>query len=331
MPNTMPAIPVDNGLVAAYVLDGQGGGRALDWAGVKAWTPDQGLLWVHLDHETPETARWIETQGSLNPVVREALLASETRPRSFAFEDGLLVILRGVNLNPGAEPEDMVGLRMWLQERMIITVRRRPLMAIVTMRARIDKGRGAKTAGDFLAVIAGLLVERMGPVINDLHDAVDALEDGLHTMNSAEVREGIYGLRHQAILLRRYLAPQRDVLSRLQMEPHPWLSPRNKMELREVADRTLRHVEELDEARERSVLLKDELIAILSEKTNRTMYLLTVVAAIILPLSFLTGLLGINVKGVPGAETDWAFLAVCAIMVVIGAIEIWLFRKWRWL
>jgi len=323
--------PAQAGLVAAYLLDGNGGGRELDWAGVRAWTPDQGLMWVHLEQGASETAHWVETECKLNPVVREALLASETRPRSFAFEDGLLVILRGVNLNPGAVPEDMVGLRMWFQEHLVITVRRRPLMAIVNMREQVAAGSGPKSAGDFLARIAGLLVERMSPVISDLHDSVDALEEDLEVENSTAIRERIYGFRHQSILLRRYIAPQRDVLSRLQSEPHPWLSPRNKMELREIADRTLRFVEELDEVRERAVLLKDELIALLSEKANRTMYILTVVAAIMLPLSFLTGLLGINVKGVPGAETDWAFIAVCVIMAVIGVVEIWLFRKWRWL
>jgi len=331
MTQTQGTATAQAGLVAAYLLDGTGGGRELDWAGVRAWTPDQGLLWVHLDHSAPETAHWIEHECGLNPVVQEAMLASETRPRSFTFEDGLLVILRGVNLNPGAVPEDMVGLRMWLQEHLVVTVRRRPLMAITTLREQMAAGSGPKTAGDFLARIAGLLVERMSPVISDLHDNVDALEDELEAQDSSSIRERIYGFRHQSILLRRYIAPQRDVLARLQSEPQPWLSSRNKMELREIADRTLRFVEELDEVRERAMLLKDELIALLSEKANRTMYILTVVAAIMLPLSFLTGLLGINVKGVPGAETDWAFIAVCLIMMMIGVIEIWLFKKWRWL
>ncbi|MEK9754825.1 MAG: zinc transporter ZntB [Rhodospirillaceae bacterium] len=331
MAETMPADWAVDGLVAAYVLDGKGGGREVDWAGVRAWTPDQGVLWVHLEQNVAQAAHWIQNESGLDPVVSDALLAAETRPRAFSEQDGFLVILRGVNLNPGAVPEDMVGLRMWLRENLIVTVRRRPLMAVVTMRERLARGRGATGAGDFLAQVAGLLVERMGPVIGELHDGVDALEDGLGTLAAAEIREGVYAHRHQAILLRRYLAPQREVLARLAGEQQPWLPPRAKMELREVADRTLRYVEELDEVRERAVLLKDELIAILSEKTNRTMYLLTVVAAIMLPLSFLTGLLGINVKGVPGAETDWAFIAVCAIMLVIGVIEIWLFRKWRWL
>ena len=330
MADTMPAIEAVDGLVAAYVLDGKGGGRKLDWAGVRAWKPEKGVLWVHLEHDAPTAIHWIGAESGLDPVIAEALLAAETRPRAFVDGDGLLVTLRGVNLNPGAVPEDMVGLRIWLREHLIVTVRRRPLMAMVTMRERLEKGRGAAGAGEFLAQVAGLLVERMGPVIGELHDGVDALEDGLGTLAAAEIREGVYGFRHQSILLRRYLAPQREVLARLATETQPWLVPRAKMELREVADRLLRHIEELDEVRERAVLLKDELIAILSEKTNRTMYLLTVVAAIMLPLSFLTGLLGINIGGIPGSDNPAAFGIFLGFLsiVVVGQVIFFRFRKW---
>lgn len=334
MSHTEPKAPVsidDGGLVAAYVLDGKGGAVELSWDGVHAWKPEDGVLWVHLDRSASDTAAWMSEASGVNPIVQDALMATESRPRSFTFEGGLLVNLRGVNLNPGANPEDMVGLRLWIEDHRVISVRQRRLMAVNTVRERLHAGRGPRTSGDFLAQIADTLVERMAPVIGDLHDRVDDLEEGIDTLDSATIRADVYAFRREAILLRRYLAPQRDVLSRLQMEDHAWLSQRNRMELREVTDRTMRYVEELDEVRERSVLLKDELLAMLSEKTNRTMYLLTLVAAVMLPLSFLTGLLGINVKGIPGAETDWAFLAVCGLLIVIAVGQIVLFRKWKWL
>lgn len=325
------ATTAGNGLVAAYLLDGQGGATEISWDGVRDWRPEDGVLWVHLERAAPETAAWMTDGSGLNPIAQEALMATESRPRMFVHDGGLQVNLRGVNLNPGANPEDMVGLRLWIEDHRVISVRQRRLMAINSVRERLHGGRGPRTTGDFLAQISDALVERMVPVISELRDRVDESEESIDTLDSATVRANVYEFRHQAILLRRYLAPQRDVLSRLQLEDHAWLSQRNRMELREVTDRTMRFVEELDEVRERSVLLKDELLAMLSEKTNRTMYLLTLVAAIMLPLSFLTGLLGINVKGIPGAETDWAFLAVCGLLVAIGAVQIVLFRKWKWL
>ena len=97
-----------------------------------------------------------------------------------------------------------------------------------------------------------------------------------------------------------------------------------------MADRITRHVEELEEVRERTAVLQDELLNQLSETTNRTIYLLTIVAAIILPLSFITGLLGINVGGIPGVENHWSFWIVCLLLAVFGVVEVWLFRKLKW-
>lgn len=320
-----------SGLVAAYLLNDQGAGTPLDWDSVKAWQPADGVLWVHLERGAPDTADWLAGDAGLNPIIQDALMATESRPRATPFAGGLLVFLRGVNLNPNANPEDMVGLRLWIEDHRVISVRQRRVMAVQTIRERVEAGRGPHTAGDFLTQIADCLSERMAPVLADIHDGIDALEDRIEIAQGAELRSEIYEYRHQAILLRRYMAPQREVLSRLQVEDQPWLSERNKLELRELADRMTRYVEELDEVRERAVLLKDEMIALMSERANRTMYLLTLVAAIMLPLSFITGLLGINVGGIPGADVKWAFALVCGILVLIGVVQIWLFRRWKWL
>jgi zinc transporter len=106
----------NNGLIAAYLLDGKGGGQKVGWKEIREWTPSDGLLWVHLNFEGPEAQRWIREESQLEDVVGDVLLADESRPRVTAFDDGLLIALRGVNLNPGAEPEDMVSLRIWAEK-----------------------------------------------------------------------------------------------------------------------------------------------------------------------------------------------------------------------
>jgi len=148
---------------------------------------------------------------------------------------------------------------------------------------------------------------------------------------SGNLREALGGLRRQAIMLRRYLAPQRDVLSRLQVEQAGWLGQGHRLHLREIADRITRYVEDLDAARERAAVIQEQLTGRLSEQMNRTMYVLSLVAAIFLPLGLLTGLLGINVGGIPGAENHWAFALVTFMLVVIAAGQIWLFRRTKML
>ena len=320
-----------DGLICAYALDGAGGGRPLTWDAIEAWEPSAGVLWVHLDRTGEKARTWLEQSSGIDPVIQSVLLMEEVRPRSLQSEDALLVILRGVNLNPGAEPEDMVGVRLWIEPQRIITVRHRRLMAVNDIREKLDSGHGPSAPGDFLVQIADRLIDRMGPVLSDLDDSVDQLEDEVLTAESAQLRTRLSGLRREAITLRRYLAPQRDVMARLQMEQVSWLDAAERVKLREIADRITRYVEDLDSARERAAVTQDELNSRLSDQMNRTMYLLTVVAAVLLPPSLLTGLLGINVGGLPGVESPWAFYLVLALIMLMAPLEIWVLRRLRWI
>jgi zinc transporter len=320
----------EDGLIAGFLLDGNGGGRAVGWPAIEAWQPDQGVLWVHLDRHSERACRWVQDDSRLDRITADALLAEETRPRSASVGHGLLVILRGVNLNPGADPEDMVSLRLYADDRRIISVRLRRLMAVSDLTERLTGGQGPRTTGDFLAMVADLLVARMEPVIDSLGEGVDLLETELSTLRPQRARHDLRELRHTAIVLRRYLTPQRDIMGRLQMEACDWLSQHNRIALREVGDRIARYVEELEEVRERAAVLQDELLNRLSETANRTIYLLTIVAAIMLPLSFVTGLLGINVGGMPGVDDPRAFWIVCLLLLAFAIAEIWIFRKLKW-
>lgn len=320
----------EDGLIFAYRLDGRGGGQGVGWSEIRKASRDD-LLWIHLNYRGSETRRWLTKESGIDPLICEALLATETRPRVVGAGDGLLVVLRGVNLNPGADPEDMVSLRMWIDGHRIVTMRYQHLKAIEDLRAAIASASGPTGTGHFLVEIANRLVERMGDVLANLDDTVDSMEDEVLTAESYEIRPKLASLRRQAIGLRRYLAPQREVLSRLQTERSSWLSEMDRVRLREVADRTTRYVEDLDSARDRAAVTQEELNSRLSEQMNRRVYVLAVVAGIFLPLGLLTGLLGINVGGIPGTENKWAFAIVCVLLLGLAATVVWVFRRKKWM
>ncbi|MEQ8194431.1 MAG: zinc transporter ZntB [Rhodospirillales bacterium] len=321
----------DDGLVCAYLQPPQGTWTEIGWEEVRAWTPKAGLLWVHLDRTAERTKAYLHGESGLDPLVAENLLAEETRPRALEIDGNLLVSLRGVNLNPNADPDDMVSLRLWLTPSYIITARHRRIMAISDMRERIEKGRGPQTAGDFLVEVAGRLVDRMSPVIEDLDEAENDIEDRVVAGDHKDSRSQLGALRREAIGLRRYLAPQREAMSRIQGEPISWLDPRQKARLREISDRILRYIEDLDAIRERAAVIQDEVANRVAEEMNKNMYMLAIVATVLLPLGFVTGLLGINVDGMPGSkETPWAFWAVTGFLGLFVAVEIYLMRKFKW-
>lgn len=320
-----------NGLVFAYELNGSGGGTSINWEGIRKWRPESGTLWLHLDYSGCNAQKWLASESGIDPVMVEALTAEETRPRSLVYKGGMLLILRGVNLNPGADPEDMVSLRFWIESNRIVTLRHRHVMAIDDLHQAIEAGDGPKSAGGFLEDLCDRLVSRMGAVISDIDDSVDALEDELLDAHSYDMRQKIAGIRRAAIGLRRYLAPQRDVMSRLHNEKVDWLSEIERMRLREIADRTARFVEDLDAIRDRATVTQEELNNSLAEQMNKTMYVLSIVAGIFLPLGLLTGLLGINVGGIPGTENPLAFTVFCVLLLVVAGLQVWLFKRKKWM
>ncbi len=319
----------NDGLIWAYRVDDGGQARAVEWDSLDA--PETGFCWAHLDLEAAPATRWLREKSGLSEIECSALLAEETRPRATLMRDGLVLILRGVNLNPGADPEDMVSVRMWVEADRVITVRRRRLLALEDVRERFAEGRGASNVGEFVSELADRLVERMSGVIGGLDERLDHLEEGDQSGDERETRRKLAGLRRESIALRRHLAPQRDALARLCTERLPWLGDLARLALREALDRTTRYVEDLEATRERAAVAQDELASRLSEQLNRRMYALSVVAGVFLPLSFVTGLLGINVGGIPGADTGWGFAAVSASLVLLALGEIALFRRVGWL
>jgi zinc transporter len=230
-----------------------------------------------------------------------------------------------------ADPDDMVSLRLWLESNRIITTRHRRLMAVSEISERISSGRGPKNTGDFLVEVTARLVDRMSPVIEGLDESEDEIEDMVVTGEYENLRSELAKIRREAISLRRYLSPQREAMSRLQSETIEWLSAGQKARLREVSDRIIRYVEDLDSIRERAAVIQDEVANRVSEQINNNMFILAVVATVLLPLGFVTGLLGINVDGMPGAkDAPWAFWQVTGALAVFVVIEVIIMKKLKW-
>ena len=185
-------------------------------------------------------------------------------------------------------------------------------------------------AGEFIASLAYRLTARMSDVISGLDDTVDAFEEEIIGQPNQSFRSQLVGLRREVIMLRRYLAPQRDALSRLQSENVDWLSAENKLTLREAGDRLIRYIEDLDSSRDRAAVAYEELNSQLAEQMNSRMYVLSVVAALFLPLGFLTGLFGINVGGIPFAEDPYGFIEIILLLIFIVVLQLVLFRYKKW-
>ncbi len=309
--------------VISIHFDGAGKGFPLDALSPAA---DRGFTWVHLRRDAPGAEEALD-QLNVDAAVREALTAEETRPRCTVHEDGILLNLRGVNLNPSEEPEDLVSVRFWLTESRIVGVWLRPLMAVRDILDATERNQAPISPGDFVSKLAVRLADRVEPSIAALNAEIDNLEEAVDDPRADGLRDNLSRVRRAAIILRRFMVPQKDALSTMQIEDIDWLRERDRVRLREATERVVRLGEDLDLIRDRAQIVHEQIMANRSELLNRRMLLLAVISVIFLPLSLITGLFGVNLAGIPGAANPWAFGTMCAVLVGIGGgLYLWIKR-----
>lgn len=300
---------------------------ALDREGAAA--ARNGYLWLHLDHHREETVAWVKAHPRFPEELKDSLLSDDARPRVLHAGEKFFLLLRGVNCNPGSDPEDMVSLKFWMEAGLIVTLRHAKVMAVDDLRRRLEEGRGPQTPGDFLLQTVQGLTRRMADVAAEIAGRLDELEDEVLGGRVSALRERILTARREVIHLKRYIHPQREVLAKLHQEPHPLFSKSNVRGLRETAEATTKILEDLDLARERAAILQEELNQVMAASMNSTLYTLSIITAIFLPLGFLTGLLGINVGGIPGEGNHHAFFYVAAGLFALAIGLLLYFRRKR--
>ena len=312
-----------DGLVFAVVMDGKGGCKELAWDGVRAWSPADGTLWVHINTDGELANKWVREESGIGRAVANTMLQpGDHRPRIQVNDDDMLAILRGVNFNPGADPEDLIGLHIWIEKHMIVSVRRRRVRSGQLVRERLNEGTGPTNPGSFLVMVSRFLLEPLGDLVEKIDDEIDGIEEALVREAYDDVRTKLRDARQLTIVLRRYLAPQRDALARLASVEVSWFSDDDRAFVREIADSTTRYVEDLDSLRERASVIQEELTTNLAERTNKTVYVLTIFSAVLLPAALLTGLFGINVGGMPWTKSELGFWLVLGGIPLLAVLVV---------
>ena len=279
------------------------------------------FIWLH-DASEGEADRLLDDLPlDLPPTVHRALVAMETRPRCEAFERGVLFNLRAPVLGDiaamGGDP--LVSIRLWAEEGLLLSVALRPSTVLAPVTERFARGE-LKDPGDVIIALVSASAEQMDEIVADLGDDLDEIESDLGPSKAYSERRKVTRLRTQAISYRRFVNPQRQALDRLALLPLDWLDDAERDAVREAGDRFARMTEELESVRERAAVVHDELTDLRSERLDTRSLQISIVAMIFLPLTFITGLLGMNVKGIPFAEDQWAFWGVTLFCLAIAGV-----------
>ncbi|QEY58489.1 zinc transporter ZntB [Pseudomonas sp. C27(2019)] len=324
---------LSQGLLHAFVLDGKGSAQAITSADLaQLQLTEQQTLWLHWERSHQHAEQWLRESSGLNEFACDLLLEENTRPRLLRLEgQELLLFLRAINQLPDAEPEDMISLRLFANAKHIYSLRQRPVQVTDELIKAFSKGFGPRNTSEVLLFFAQSLTDRVESSVEQLADTVD--QEEASTDNDKRYAPALLPLlqaRRRAANLRRFLAPQRDVFAMLTHSQETWFMADDGLYWNELNNRLMLHLEELELTRERIGLVLETEHRRRNERMSHTMYMLAIITGFFLPLTFVTGLLGINVGGIPGAEQPHGFLIACALLGVL-AVGQWLFFRWlRW-
>lgn len=293
-------------------------------ADLSAHAPAGHYRWCHFDLTDPELPDFLRTHVPDIPAA--SLTAAQTRPRCDAYGEGLMLNFRGVNLNEDGPADQMVAARLWVTPGMVVTVRLRRVFALQALRHEAEAGRAPSTPMGFVGALTAALTTRVQDTVFSLGLRVDDMEDTLLEAGGV-LSADLAGDRRKAIRFRRYLGPQRDALMALVEVDSGMISGGQRARLRELANLGKLAVEELDSLVGRMTAVQDHHDAQIAQQQARNGYVLSIVAAVFLPLGFLTGLFGVNIGGMPGIDSSWAFALLCGAMVLLSIGALWAMRR----
>ncbi len=306
-------------------LDGKGSAEQ-----VKKLEVTNHVRWSHINPFSSQTKSWLKQIPNLTEQAKSMLLARETRPRMVPEDKSISLCLRGINLNNDQSPEDMIAIRIWFSEQMIITSCGRSSQSITRIGQALGRGDGPKTTADLLMT----LIEQLGLLtvefIEKIDHSLDQEEDGMEVNCFEQFIPKMSQLRRQIAAIRRFMAPQKEALDRLYRSKSKLFNENFYDELYVQIDQFTYLLENLDLLKERALVLQEQFMANISHQQNSRLYLLAIISAIFLPLTFLSGLLGMNVGGMPGVDAPTAFWIVSGFCLVVMLVLMLWFKRKNW-
>ncbi len=308
-----------------------GGGELLD----QEW-PQGTLLWVDLEGLSPlHERRLIDWQ--YHPLAIEDTFTLQHQPKVEVYADHLFTIVRGIDFN--AQRDEATGtlrtLKMagFLSKERLVTVHRAPLRSMEAVRERVVEGGRAPDGGlaQLLYLICDEMMDLYFPVVDAIGEEIEKLEVDVVDSPQREQLERVLTLRRKLSTLRRSMLPHRQVFSHLGASRNEFYDDIGALNFRDVHENVMRLADAIDQQRDLLVNVKDTYLSVISQRTNDVMRVLTVFSAIVLPLSLIAGVYGMNFDHMPELHSRWGYFAVIGAMVTIAASMIAWFRRRGWL
>lgn len=318
----------NTGLVCGYRVDAVGAMEEIDWAGMDgALADEESVVWLHFSQTDRRARDWIERCGQIPAAGKALLLGSDTHMRIEVCGEGLAGVVGDLHHEFAEKSDRLDVLRLYLDNRCLISARRQPMQAIDKLRRSIGDGLRVERPVAIIAQFLHHVTDTLNDLLLELASDIDDLEDQLLAGKLADQGPELARIRRIAVRLRRHMVPQQHALISLLSRMPQWIGPDGASGLRNAIERLSALGHDLDLVQERARLLADQLSSRLMEQTNRNLYVLSIVTAIFLPMTLVTGIFGMNLGGMPETQDPFGFWFGIAMMLALGALSITLMRR----
>ena len=326
-------IPSNNWMIRAVLLDQKGSAKILKESQIHKWNPKDGTLWIHVNLSHPKAQQFLENDIHLDEWTKRALInPSQLKPCSLIHNNGLLLIIRTTNLTPRSKPDDMVFLSVFATEDRVISTRIHPAISFKEIMNAFNEQNGPKNTNELIEMILENTLNSIANSISDMEEYLDDIEEKIISHQiSLTLADELTELMRRLVIIHRFLTPQRDALEILPYHHMPWFNKKMEHLSKNNFHRMQRIIEDITLLKERCRINQEALNQHDVKQSQKNMYMLSVIATIFLPLSFLASLFGMNVGGIPFSEDPYGLVLTFCFIVSIGILLVYLFKRAHWL
>jgi len=293
------------------------------------------VTWINIDgiHEA-EIMEKIGTHFGIHPLILEDIMNTGQRPKIEDFEDYIFVVVKMIYYDDKDTEIRAEQVSLILGSNFVISLQEREGDAFGPVRDRIRKGKGRirKAGPDYLAyALLDVVVDNYFTFLERVGEKIEDAEQELATNPTPEILQLIHKLKRGMIFLRKSVWPLREVTSGLERCESPLIHESTSIYLRDVYDHTIQVIDTVESFRDMVSGMLDIYLSSISNKMNEVMKVLTIMASIFIPLTFIAGIYGMNFEYMPELKWKWAYPALWVSFITIPMVLLVYFRKKRWL
>ncbi len=293
------------------------------------------VTWINVDgvHQV-DVIENIGRHFELHPLIREDIMNTEQRPKMEDFERYIYIVLKMLYYDEKENETKIEQVSLILSENFVISFQEMEGDIFDPIRERIRNGKGRirKLGADYLAyALLDAIVDKYFLILERLGERIERMEEELVNNPKPEILHEIHRLKREMIFLRKSVWPLREVINGLERGESPLIQESSRIYLKDVYDHTIQVIDTVETFRDMLSGMHDTYLSVVSNRMNEVMKVLTIIATIFIPLTFIAGIYGMNFKFMPELEWRWAYFAVWIIIVVIGVLMVIFFRRKKWL